>query len=92
MSKYSMYNGVWYDGISAGVCKFILSTDETQATHELHEFLEQKNCGSDFIKLDKQSQITLSEIIALRQSGIRDNRQAFKYFAEMYFGEMENIE
>lgn len=87
MSKYSMYNGVWYDGQEAGIIKFILSSDEIEARVDLHEFLVSNGFSLDVVKLDRLYEVSLTEIMGIKENGTDDGKRAVKYFTQIYFGE-----
>lgn len=92
MSKYSLYNGVWYDGGEAGVIKFILSSDIDEATADLNKFLNINGYALEILKIDRQFSLSFSNILAMKEKGSDDDKRAVKYFQEIYFDERDTIE
>lgn len=48
--RYSMYNVIIYDGVNAMVSKFILNSDEQQATYDLKKFWSNKGYDGEILK------------------------------------------
>lgn len=81
--KYSLYNVVWYDGVNAYVTKFILKSDK-DGKRDLLNFWKEKGIDGRVLEVDLLYSITLENIISF-SNGDGEQKQAFKYFKEMYF-------
>lgn len=83
--KYSMYNVVWYDGVEAYVAKFVLSRNEKKAKDELLDWWYENGYDGEILKLDSLYDVTLENIIALRNDCNDVNKRAYERFEKMYF-------
>lgn len=93
MSKWFMFNVVWYDGCDAYVSKFIGKADtvdgityhETEETSDL--IRESLNGNGEVLKFDPLYSLNLDNIIALKDAENDELTASFYRFKDIWFNE-----
>lgn len=81
MTRFKLYNTVWYDGTDAWVSKFILPTDSRESLHEIAYIRD--TYDGDLLKVDEIGDIEFKDILKLKNDTDAQYRLAYKRFEDM---------
>ena len=81
MTKFKLFNTVWYDGEIAWVSKLILPTDKEWRKKEIARLIDIYN--NELLKVDEIGDIEFEDILKFKVSEERGYKLAYKKFVDM---------
>ena len=81
MTKFKLFNAVWYDGEIAWVSKLILPTDKEWRKKEIARLTD--IYGDELLKVDEIGDIEFEDILKLKVSEERGYKLAYERFVDM---------